>query len=416
MKSRQEADLLTLGKSQVPIAQGFPCLFNSLSHQNYQMNKATYSLICCVWNEINRAPAQLSNLVEVLLNTHNPAAYEIILIDNYSTDGTREWIENLVQSGVSVVKVFNSKNIGKGGSIRKGIQLASGSYSAIFDLDGEYSAHDIFEGFNLIKSSGAAICLASRTLDGRSDYVYFQNYLGVRLLSELINALYNIKITDSATGLKILDNRFYQYYPPRHNGFNVDFELICIALNQRRSVAEYNGDYFPRSKSEGKKIQAFKDGFESLVAIVLTSLRGIGVFHALTNIISYTVSRSAIRYFFVGFVSTVVDVLVFMLLYASLGFSVLTANLCAFICALAVNYLLGISIVFVKNARFSTKTELLLVALTSLATLAMNTLLVYMMISLSMDSSLAKIVAVVPTFLSNYLFRRLYIYRRITHL
>lgn len=380
------------------------------------MNKVSYSLICCVWNEINRAPAQLSNLVEVLVNTHNPAAYEIILINNYSTDGTKEWIVNLVECGIAFVKVVNAKNIGKGGSIRKGIQLASGTYSAIFDLDGEYSAHDIFGGFNLIKSSGAAICLASRTLDGISDYVYFLNYLGVRLLSELINALYNIKITDSATGLKFLDNRFYQYYPPQYHGFNVDFELICIALNQRRSVAEYNGDYFPRSKSEGKKIQAVKDGFESLVAIISTSLRGIGVFHVLANIISYTISRSAIRYFVVGFVSTVVDVVVFTLLYTRLGFSVITANLCAFICALAVNYLLGISIVFVKNVRFSTKTELLLVALTSFATLAMNTLLVYMMISLSIDSYLAKFVAVAPTFVSNYLFRRLYIYRRLTQL
>lgn len=227
------------------------------------------SFICCVWNELNRAPAQLNIMQECLANSR--IDYEIIIVDNCSTDGTREWIVGL--NDPNVVKILNEENIGKGGSIRRGIQRARGQTSVIFDLDGEYVFEDALVGVKFLEGSNATVSLASRTIDGSKTYVYLQNYLGVKFITWVINVLFGATLTDTATGLKILETDFFKRHGLHYNGFNVDFEIVCVALKYGRLVNEYKGCYFPRSKSEGKKIKAFKDGVESLFAILTTYLR-----------------------------------------------------------------------------------------------------------------------------------------------
>jgi len=228
------------------------------------------SYICCVWNELNRAPVELNKLLSQL--EHSTENYEILIIDNYSTDGTREWISEF--QGKNVVKILNDCNIGKGGSIRVGIQQARGDICVIFDLDGEYLSSDAIVGVALMQQdANTTLALASRTLNGSKEYVYLMNYVGVRLITKIINLLYSCRLTDTATGLKILRRSFYIDNMPIFSGFNVDFELVCIALSKHTSVVEYSGSYFPRSKSEGKKIKAIRDGFMSLISIIYTYFR-----------------------------------------------------------------------------------------------------------------------------------------------
>ena len=227
------------------------------------------SFICCVWNEINLAPKNLKKMHEHLDKCS--FKYEIIIIDNFSTDGTREWIADL--SDPHTVKILNDVNIGKGGSIRIGIDNAIGKTSVIFDLDGEYSIEDALVGIALIEKTSATVLLASRTIDGSKTYIYLQNYLGVKFITWLINILFGAKLTDTATGLKIIETCFFKQNKLRFSGFNVDFEIVCLALKRRRQVIEYKGSYFPRSKERGKKIKAVKDGLESLFAILTTKIR-----------------------------------------------------------------------------------------------------------------------------------------------
>lgn len=235
-------------------------------------NKTFFSFICCIYNEINVAPTQLNNLIKIIKKNNLEEKSEIILIDNNSSDGSREWINSI--SNNLVRKKFNNINIGKGGSIKVGIKESRGVIGIIFDLDGEYKAEDAIKGCKLIKKTNSIICLSSRVLNKKKpNHIYFINYLGVIFLTKIINLIYKVNLTDAATGLKIINIEFFKKNIPSFNGFNVDFELICLALNKKKSIVEFTGEYIPRTIKDGKKIKALPDGISSLAAIIITFIR-----------------------------------------------------------------------------------------------------------------------------------------------
>jgi dolichol-phosphate mannosyltransferase len=237
-------------------------------HQNNK-NLTKVTFICCVFNEIKIAPANLTKLIAALSKVN--FLYEIILIDNASSDGTSEWIKLVKYKNIK--KIFNSHNIGKGGSIKKGIIHAKGDIAVIFDLDGEYLVEDAIYGIEFLNKSNATVSLASRTLGQRKIFLYALNFYGVMAINFFINILYKKRLTDTATGLKIINTEFFKHNKLLFNGFNVDFEIVCLALSNNLIVNEYCGSYFPRSKKQGKKINAFRDGISSLFVIFVTFFR-----------------------------------------------------------------------------------------------------------------------------------------------
>ncbi len=369
------------------------------------------SFICCVWNEINKAPKELDRLITVIKDNYSDKTYEIILIDNNSSDGTKEWMQSLQIECIR--KIFNKNNIGKGGSVRIGIDQAVGQFAAIYDLDGEYSPEDSIEGAKVLQKTNASIALGSRILDGRADYIYLENYIGVRLITEYINCLYNERLTDTATGLKALDLSFFKSQRFSFTGFNVDFELVCLALNKNKNVVEYNGKYFPRSKADGKKLKAIKDGISSVIAITYTAFQKQNRTNILNSLLKYLTTKSAARYFSIGIISTCLDLFVFLSIYNYFGISIFTSNLLAFISAISLNYALDITSVFKKNTRFTSKTERALVISSSLTGLIINTVILEIMIGLSVQVFTAKVIAILPTIAWNYFIRRFFIYRKL---
>ena len=105
------------------------------------------SIILCVYNEIRVIDKSFHELYENC--EKKQLEYEIIIIDNASNDGTKEWLESL--SNEKVIKILNNKNIGKGGSIKKGINKAAGEYLIIFDPDQEYEIQSIWDCLNHLK-------------------------------------------------------------------------------------------------------------------------------------------------------------------------------------------------------------------------------------------------------------------------
>ncbi len=222
------------------------------------------SIIVCVFNEISFIEESYKELIDSCES--KKIKYELIIIDNNSNDGTKDWLNS--KNHIKVKKIFNKSNIGKGGSIKKGIEFSNGKYLIIFDPDREYEVNSIWDCLERIKKSDAVCVLGSRLLGERKIYKYAINYYGVIFLSKIINFLYRTSLTDTATAIKCFKSDFIKNVPLKSNGFNLDFELVCRTALSGGKIEEVSVNYFPRTKKEGKKIKAFKDGIQSLLVIL----------------------------------------------------------------------------------------------------------------------------------------------------
>ena len=120
------------------------------------------SIILCSYNETGRIQHAVHQLQRELASVK--FQYELIFVDNASTDGTREWIESLPD--INTIKILNKTNIGKGGSIRLGLEASSGEYVIIHDPDLEYDAKDIPALLKNALDNNAQLALGSRVLGG----------------------------------------------------------------------------------------------------------------------------------------------------------------------------------------------------------------------------------------------------------
>ncbi len=228
------------------------------------MKKPDLTFVMCSYNEIGRIEKAYEDLKESLKTRSE--SVEILFIDNGSTDGTREWLKNIKDPFVKVI--FNEKNIGKGGSVKKGIQSSTGEYIVIHDPDYEYRAAGVWNCYDCAKKTDAAFVLGSRVLDGEIRYHYYLNYVGVRFLTFLINILYGCKLTDTATAMKLLNGDIIRKVLLRCNGFDLDFELVTRIAHLGGKILEVPVDYYPRTVEEGKKIRPILDGLLALKVIL----------------------------------------------------------------------------------------------------------------------------------------------------
>ena len=228
------------------------------------MSTPDVSIIICVYNEMGRIEAGLQDVLTSV--GARSERVEILVIDNCSTDGTREWLETCAYP--EITKIFNERNLGKGGSIKKGIAASRGNFVVIHDPDLEYRADDIWTLTAAMAETGASMALGSRILSKRPNYAYVANYWGVIFLTSIINVLFGCRLTDSATAMKLMDGELVRNMRWRSNSFNLDFELVAQIAHVGGTVIERQAYYAPRTRAEGKKIRIVRDGIESLVAIL----------------------------------------------------------------------------------------------------------------------------------------------------
>lgn len=228
------------------------------------------SIITCAYNENRTIREAIDQACAVDLGPGWEK--EIIVVDNFSTDGTREFLQSLNLPGVRVV--FHPRNLGKGASIRSGIAEAAGDYFVIFDADLEYEAADLARMAAAIVPGETVAVFGSRTLGGRRIYKYAKNYWGVRFLTAVANLLYGSLLTDIATGLKLVRLEVARSLNLGTSGFDLDFEMPCKIIKRGYEITEMPIAYHPRGFEEGKKINAFRDGFRSLWAIVKVRFAG----------------------------------------------------------------------------------------------------------------------------------------------
>ena len=196
---------------------------------------------------------------------------EIIVVDNFSTDGTREILQQVQQPEVRVV--FHERNLGKGSSIRTGIAHMTGDYMIIQDADKEYDPADHVHFCRKVEETNAAAIFGSRVLGGRARYKYARAYWGVRFLTAVTNLFFGGRLTDVATATKMVRADVVQSLNLIGTTFDLDFELPNKILLSGHQILEIPISYDPRTYEEGKKISIW-DGLRALRVIVRDRLNG----------------------------------------------------------------------------------------------------------------------------------------------
>ncbi len=223
------------------------------NHTTTQLLRAMkLSVIICCFNE-------RATILEVIRRTQavtlDPGwQREIIVVDNCSTDGTRELLQQIADPEIQVI--FHERNLGKGMSIRNGIAHMSGDYMLIQDADMEYDPQDHPHFCRYAVEHAAAAVFGSRVLGGETKSQYRRTLLGNRLLTWLTNVLFGSRLTDVATATKMVRADVVTALNLTTTDFNLDFEMPDKILLAGHAIHEIPIRYNPRTYAEGKKIKA----------------------------------------------------------------------------------------------------------------------------------------------------------------
>ncbi len=225
------------------------------------------SIIIPVYNE-----PDLPKLLKKLYKVNFPYDIEVIVIDDGSTDGTKEWIEQ--NKEIYHYKYFlHAKNRGKGAALITGFQKATGDIIVVQDADLEYNPENIKNVIQPIVENKTKVCYGSRIL-GQERFItqvgwqnknrksYLSAYLGGRLVTIFCNLLFFSHLTDEPTCYKAFEKKLLDTITLHSTGFELEPELTAKILKKTK-ITEVPIEYYPRTFEEGKKIN-WRDGIKAL--------------------------------------------------------------------------------------------------------------------------------------------------------
>ena len=225
----------------------------------------TLSIIIPCFNEINT----IDEVIKKVKNT-SIKSKQIIIIDDCSTDGTREYLKSLEDE--SIIVIFTEKNQGKGAAISKGFELATGEISIIQDADLEYDPDEYQKLINPILQNKADVVFGSR-FQGAEPHrvVYFWHRLGNGFLTFLSNMMTNINLTDMETCYKAFRTEIIKSINIREKRFGFEPEITAKVARMNCRIYEVGISYYGRTYEEGKKI-GWKDGIRAIWCILKYNL------------------------------------------------------------------------------------------------------------------------------------------------
>ena len=240
------------------------------------MKNPTLSVLMPVYNE----RATLETIVERVQNLDFDL--EIIVVDNISSDGTRELLENWLQtqkagdenSHSRLRVVFQAQNLGKGASVRRALTLARGDWVIVQDADLEYDPNDYARLLDFARKKrldavfGTRLGAGSQARQNQPRTAFFYGRIG---LSLFFRALYGAPLSDVATCYKLMRRPFAQNLNLKCDGFDLDFEIAAKVAKSRANGARFGEipiSYAPRTELEGKKIRVVRDGLGAAWALV----------------------------------------------------------------------------------------------------------------------------------------------------
>lgn len=239
----------------------------------------TVSVIIAAYNE--------RNFIEEILRRVQAVgvAYEIVVVDDGSTDGTREWLtemHRLKQAGETEAEIlggrsrlplsnihflFQERNQGKGAALRRGFDEASGDIFLVQDADLEYDPREYAKLIEPILDGRADVVYGSRFLGGPQRVHFFWHYVGNKLLTLLSDIVTNLTLSDMETCYKVFRKEVIRGMRLRSNRFGFEPEVTARVAKGRWRIYEVPISYAGRSYEEGKKI-TWRDGVVTLYAIL----------------------------------------------------------------------------------------------------------------------------------------------------
>ena len=228
--------------------------------------KMKLSIIMPCYNEVNT----IDDIVDAVTNMSYPDK-EIIIIDDFSTDGTRNKIRDRIESRVDKV-IYHDYNQGKGAALRSGIKTATGDIIIIQDADVEYDPNEIPMVIQPILDGKADVVFGSRFMGGRPHrVVYFWHMVGNKILTTISNMFTNINLTDMETCYKAFRGEILQSIEIEEDRFGFEPEIIVKVAKKKVRIYEVGISYYGRTYEEGKKI-GWKDGVRAIYCILKYSL------------------------------------------------------------------------------------------------------------------------------------------------
>jgi glycosyltransferase involved in cell wall biosynthesis len=222
------------------------------------------SVVIPVFNEAQTLRALLEKVSVVDTGTEK----ELVVVDDGSTDGSRELLQTLQQEHPAWRIVFQAVNQGKGAALRRGFQEATGDILIVQDADLEYDPSEYPLLLKPILGGHADVVYGSRFLGGGPHRVhYFWHYLGNRLLTTFSNMMTNLNLTDMEVCYKVFRREVLRSVALEEDRFGFEVEITAKIARGNWRIYEVPVSYYGRSYTEGKKI-TWKDGFRALWCIV----------------------------------------------------------------------------------------------------------------------------------------------------
>jgi len=244
------------------------------------------SVIIPVYNERHTLGALLATVCRALPQVEK----EVVIVDDGSNDGTREWLKTNFPDGqrtesviganaadelafgqgagavtVTIAVLYHEHNMGKGGSIQTALAVVTGDIIVIQDADLEYDPHDWAPMYDLIAVRKVADVVYGSRFYGRPHRsLYFHHFAANRLMSLIFSLLYNQTLTDVQVCYKMFTRDVKDSLCINCNDFGVEIQISAqICLNRKWRIYELGIAYFGRTYAEGKKIN-WKDGLKAL--------------------------------------------------------------------------------------------------------------------------------------------------------